>query len=44
MAGHATVMVGLRQGEITATPLDEVVRNVKTLDLRLLDLARRLAT
>ena len=44
MAGHATVMMGFRQGEIAATPLDEVVRNVKTLDLRLLDLARRLAT
>ncbi len=44
MAGHAAVMVGLRQGQIAATPLDEVVSNVKTLDLRMLDLARRLAT
>lgn len=44
MAGHAAVMVGLRQGQIAVTPLDEVVRNVKTLDLRLLDLAKRLAT
>jgi 6-phosphofructokinase 1 len=44
VAGHAGVMVGLRRGEIAATPLDEVVTNAKTLDLRLLDLARRLAT
>jgi len=44
MAGHAAVMVGLRHGQIATTPLDEVVSNVKTLDLRLLDLARRLAT
>lgn len=44
LAGHAAVMVGLHHGEIAATPLEEVVRNVKTLDLRLLDLARRLAT
>jgi 6-phosphofructokinase 1 len=44
VAGHAGVMMGLRRGEIAATPLDEVVTNAKTLDLRLLDLARRLAT
>jgi 6-phosphofructokinase 1 len=43
IAGHAGVLMGLRRGEITATPLDDVVANKKTLDLRLLDLARRLA-
>ncbi len=44
IAGHAGVLLGLRHGEIAATPLAEVVTNKKTLDLRLLDLARRLAT
>lgn len=37
------VLVGLLKGEITATPLTEVVANTKILDLRLLDLARVLA-
>jgi 6-phosphofructokinase 1 len=35
--------VGLVKGEISATPLTEVVANKKTLDLRLLELARMLA-
>ncbi len=44
VAGRHGVLMGLRAGEIAPTPLDEVVANQKTLDLRLLDLARRLAT
>jgi len=44
VAGRHGVMMGLRRGEIAPTPLDEVVANRKTLDLRLLELARRLAT
>ncbi len=42
--GTHGVMVGLRRGEIGTTPLAEVAANRKTLDLRLLDLVRRLAT
>jgi 6-phosphofructokinase 1 len=41
--GEAGVLMGLQKGEITATPLDEVVTNEKTLDVSLLDLARVLA-
>lgn len=41
--GQAGVLVGLVHGEITATPLAEVVANPKPLDLRLLQLARVLA-
>jgi 6-phosphofructokinase 1 len=37
------ILVGLLKGEITATPLAEVVANKKPLDLRLLELARVLA-
>lgn len=37
------VLIGLQKGAITATPLDEVVTNEKTLDVSLLDLARVLA-
>lgn len=44
VAGRHGVLMGLRAGEIAPTPLDEVVANQKTLDFRLLDLARRLAT
>jgi 6-phosphofructokinase 1 len=40
--GHGE-LVGLRKGEISSTPLSEVVANLKTLDLELLDLARVLA-
>ncbi len=41
--GATGVLMGLQKGEITATPLDEVVANEKTLDVSLLDLARVLA-
>lgn len=41
--GEKNVLVGLNKGEITATPLDEVVANRKPLDLALFDLARVLA-
>lgn len=37
------LLMGLRKGEITATPLDEVVVSKKPLDLHLLELARMLA-
>jgi 6-phosphofructokinase 1 len=36
-------LVGLHKGEIAATPLSEVVANLKPLDLHLLELARVLA-
>ncbi len=42
-SGEHGVLAGLLKGEITATPLAEVVANIKTLDLHLLDLARVLA-
>jgi 6-phosphofructokinase 1 len=42
-AGRAGVMMGLTRGEITATPLDVVVASRKTLDPRLLELAKVLA-
>lgn len=41
--GHGRLM-GLLKGEIAATPLSEVVGNLKTLDLQLLELARVLAS
>ena len=41
--GEHGLLVGLLKGEITATPLAEVVANRKPLDLRLLELARVLA-
>jgi 6-phosphofructokinase 1 len=41
--GEHGVLVGFVKGEITATPLTEVVANKKPLDLRLLELARMLA-
>ena len=41
--GEHGVLVGLVKGEITATPLAEVVANKKPLDPRLLELARVLA-
>ena len=41
--GEHGVLVGLVKGEITATPLAEVVSNKKLLDLRLLKLAQKLA-
>jgi 6-phosphofructokinase 1 len=41
--GEHGVLVGLRKGEIAATPLAEVVASKKTLDLRLLELAGVLA-
>lgn len=37
------VLVGLLKGEVSTTPLSEVVSNMKTLDLRLLETARILA-
>ncbi len=41
--GETGVLVGLRKGEIATTPLSEVAGHRKTLDLRLLELARILA-
>lgn len=41
--GEHGVLVGLVRGEVSATPLDEVVANTKPLDLRLLELAGVLA-
>lgn len=41
--GISGVLVGLNQGEITTTPLDEVVAKQKPLDLRLMALADVLA-
>jgi len=40
--GEQGVLVGLNKGEVTATPLEEVVANKKQLDLSLLELARAL--
>jgi 6-phosphofructokinase 1 len=42
-AGESGILLGLRGEEIRPTPLDEVVANVKSLDLDLLELARVLA-
>jgi 6-phosphofructokinase 1 len=41
--GQSGVLVGLQNGEISTTPLSEVVRQKKPLDLSLLELARVLA-
>jgi 6-phosphofructokinase 1 len=41
--GEHGLLIGLLKGEVTATPLAEVVANKKPLDLRLLELARVLA-
>lgn len=41
--GGKDVLMGLNKGEITATPLDEVVANRKPLDLSFFELARILA-
>jgi 6-phosphofructokinase 1 len=41
--GEHGVLVGLIKGEIAATPLDEVVANIKPLDPGLFELARALA-
>ncbi len=41
--GEDGVLVGLRRGQIAATPLEEVVREKKPLDLELLELAGILA-
>jgi 6-phosphofructokinase 1 len=41
--GEHGVLMGLRDGAISATPLAEVVANAKPLDLGLLDLAQVLA-
>ena len=41
--GKHGIIVGLAYGQVTATPLAEVVANKKTLDLDLLKLARVLA-
>ena len=41
--GEHGVLIGLNKGEITATPLDEVVATRKPLDLSLLELAKILA-
>jgi hypothetical protein len=37
------VLVGMRGGQVTATPLAEVVGAIKPLDTRLLQLAQTLA-
>ena len=37
------VLLGLQQGAVTATPLEDVISNKKTIDLQLLDIARILA-
>jgi hypothetical protein len=37
------VLIGLLKGEVSATPLVDVVSNRKILDLELLDVARILA-
>jgi len=42
-AGRHGVMVGLRDGDITATPLEEVATHRKTLDPALIELAHVLA-
>lgn len=41
--GEYGVLMGLIKGEVTATPLADVVSKPKTLDLRLLDMARVLS-
>jgi 6-phosphofructokinase 1 len=41
--GEHGILMGLLKGEIAATPLSEVVVNKKSLDSRLLTLARTLA-
>lgn len=41
--GQQGVLVGMIGGEVTATPLAEVVANRKLIDLRLLELARTLS-
>ncbi len=41
--GQHGLLMGMLKGEIAATPLAEVVANKKTLDLRLVELARVLA-
>ncbi len=41
--GEYGVLVGWIKGEVTTTPLDEVVRNEKPLDLHLVELAQVLA-
>ena len=40
--GQTGVMVGLNKGEITATPLTEVIANKKQIDVNLLQLAKEL--
>jgi 6-phosphofructokinase 1 len=42
-SGEGGVLVGLRRGEVTQTPLAEVVANTNTWDRELLTLANRLA-
>ncbi len=41
-SGEFGVLVGLRNNEVKTTPLIDVVKNKKTLDLRLFDLAKSL--
>jgi 6-phosphofructokinase 1 len=41
--GEHGILLGIKKGEITATPLAQVVSNKKTLDLNLLELERILA-
>ena len=41
--GNAGVLIGLLKGEVTATPLEEVISNEKKLDLKLFEAARILA-
>jgi 6-phosphofructokinase 1 len=42
--GNAGVLIGLLRGQVTATPLEEVISNRKKLDLKLFEAARILAT
>lgn len=41
--GKAGVLIGLLRGEVTATPLEEVISNKKKIDLKLFECARMLA-
>jgi 6-phosphofructokinase 1 len=41
--GNYGVMTGLNKGEISATPLEDVIARPKPLDVRLIELARVLA-
>jgi 6-phosphofructokinase len=42
-AGHDGILLGIIDGQVTGTPLAEVVRRKKPVDTSLLELARALA-